>query len=73
MLIEIKVNPKAKLNKISKLDGTHYHIYTTAPPEKGKANKEAIKLLAKEFGVSKSRVEILKGLTNREKLVKVDL
>jgi uncharacterized protein (TIGR00251 family) len=73
MILKIKVIPKAKLNKITRLDDTHYHIYTTAAPEKGKANQAMIKMLAKELGIAKSRLEIIKGLTNRQKLVKVDL
>jgi uncharacterized protein YggU (UPF0235/DUF167 family) len=39
----------------------------------GVANKELIEQLAAHFGVSKSRVSILKGHTSRNKLVEVDV
>lgn len=44
-----------------------------APPVKGEANAELIKFLAKKYGVSKSRVEIVRGLTSKEKLVRIYL
>ncbi len=46
-------------------------IYLTAVPVQGKANKELIKLLAEKLGVSKSRIEIIKGEKSKEKVVKV--
>ena len=38
----------------------------------GAANDGVIRLLAEHFGVSKSRVEIVRGHTSRSKLVSVD-
>ncbi len=46
-------------------------IYLTAVPVDGKANKELIKLLAEKLGVSKSRIEIIKGEKSKEKVVEV--
>ena len=46
-------------------------IYLTAVPVQGKANRELIKLLAEKLGVSKSRVEIIKGEKSKEKIVEV--
>jgi hypothetical protein len=43
-----------------------------APPEKGKANKELIKLLAGALGVRKDQVEIVSGQRARRKRVRVD-
>ncbi|MEI7961735.1 MAG: DUF167 domain-containing protein [archaeon] len=45
-------------------------IKTTQIPDKGKANKEIVKKLQKEF---KARVVIVSGLKSREKLVKIEL
>ncbi len=39
----------------------------TAPPVDGKANKQAIKLLAKLFGVAPSRIDLIRGRTSRDK------
>ena len=45
--------------------------YIKAAPDKGKANKALIELVAKKYGVSKSKVKILTGQTNRNKVVEV--
>ncbi len=47
-------------------------IYLTAVPVDGKANKELIKLLAEKLGVSKSRIEIIKGEKNKEKIIEIN-
>jgi uncharacterized protein (TIGR00251 family) len=43
----------------------------TAAPVEGRANEVLLKFLAKEFGVTPSSVEIVKGLRSREKLIKI--
>ena len=40
-------------------------------PEKGKANKELIALLAKKFGVAKSQCQIVYGELDRYKKIKI--
>jgi len=40
-------------------------------PERGKANLELVKKLAKHFGVSSSQVHIITGLKSRKKIVEV--
>ena len=42
-----------------------------ARPEKGKANEEIVKKIAKYFGVPKSFVRIISGATSRKKIVEV--
>lgn len=46
-------------------------IYLTAVPVQGKANKELVKLLAGELGISKSKIEIIKGEKNKNKIIEV--
>lgn len=46
-------------------------IYLTAVPIQGKANKELIKLLSEKLGVSKSKIEIIKGEKNKEKIIEI--
>ncbi len=42
-----------------------------AVPEKGKANKELIRFLSKEFRTNKKNVRIISGAGSRVKLVKI--
>lgn len=43
----------------------------TKAPEGGKANQALIKLLAKEWKLAKSTIEVLKGDTNRNKVLHI--
>lgn len=52
------------------ITGTHdgmLRVSVTAAPEKGKANKAIIEVLADALGVSKSSVELAAGETSRSK------
>lgn len=44
----------------------------TAPPVEGAANQALVKLLAKALGLSKSKVQVIKGFKSREKRVLVE-
>jgi uncharacterized protein YggU (UPF0235/DUF167 family) len=43
----------------------------TQPPENGRANKALIRLLAKEWRVAKSSIQVTKGRTSRRKALSV--
>ena len=51
-------------------DGT-LKVRVKAAPEKGKANKEVVAVLAAEYGVRESDVEIVGGATDTVKLIKI--
>lgn len=51
-------------------DGT-LKIAVKAVPEKGKANLELIRYLAKEAGTAKSDIKIISGAGERLKLIKI--
>jgi uncharacterized protein (TIGR00251 family) len=46
-------------------------IAVRAEPQDGKANQEAIVLIANFFDISKSKISILNGLTDRRKRAKI--
>ena len=71
MKIFLKVKLKASQGKVVKIDETHYQVYVTQPPEKGKANKQIIKLLANYFDVSSSKINIIAGEKGKEKVVEL--
>ena len=54
-----------------KVSGDEISISIKSPPERGKANRELVKKLAKYFGVGEDRVRIVSGLASRKKLVEV--
>lgn len=71
MIINIKVIPRAKKERVT--DGDPLRVYVTAPPEDGRANDAAIKLLSKHFNVPKSQIKIIKGEKSREKIARIGL
>ena len=68
--LSVKVVPKSSRNEIVEVqtDGT-WRIKVAAAPEKGKANAELCDFLAKEFGVARSKVEVVTGHTSQRKQV----
>ncbi len=70
--IQVKVKPNAKQQKIEiQADGS-FLVSLKSPPVDGKANRELIEVLAKHFGVAKSRVSIRSGLSSRVKVVAIE-
>ena len=67
MILTVHVKPGARQNSLEWLDEDTVKISVTAPPEKGKANKAVIELLAEELGVAKSTIELIRGGTARMK------
>ncbi|MDP3948581.1 MAG: DUF167 domain-containing protein [bacterium] len=53
------------------VSGGEIAVGVMARPEKGKANEEIVKKIAKHFGVPKSAVRIVSGATSRKKIVEV--
>jgi len=71
MDILVKVIPYSSRTEIVEETENYLKIKLKAAPVQGKANAELIKFLAKKYRVSKSQVEIVKGLTSKEKLVRI--
>lgn len=73
--LEVKVTPKSSANyiKVEHIDDVTklIRVYVTVAAEGGKANNEVIKLLAKELGLPKSRLQIFKGHKTRNKIIKI--
>ena len=53
------------------LDGT-VKVYVTAAPEKGRANKAVVEMIAHRLGVPKGAVSIVSGEWSRTKLLAVE-
>jgi uncharacterized protein (TIGR00251 family) len=68
--LKIIVKPSYSKNSILGYDSNKkaLKIAVKAPPKKGKANQEVIKFISK---LLKKKVEIVKGLTSREKVLKI--
>ena len=75
--LTVKVTPNAKQTEILgpvEITGgeTALAIKLKAPPVDGKANAALIAFLAKALGVPRSQVTLVRGKTNRVKVVEID-
>ena len=71
MLLTVHVQPNAKKNELVWLDEDTCKVKLTAPATEGKANKALVDFLSETFGVAKSKIQIVRGLTARMKQVEV--
>lgn len=69
MILTIHVKPRAKKKSVEWVDEDTLKVSVTAPAEKGRANEAVIEAIAKELGIKKSAVEIIRGHTTRIKQV----
>lgn len=68
--VVVKVRPGAKIERVKEVNGV-LHIWTTAPPEKGRANARVVTLLANYLDVPKRAVHLTAGQHRREKIITI--
>jgi uncharacterized protein (TIGR00251 family) len=68
---EIRVTPRARQNKVQRQPDGSLKVYVTAPPEDGRANEAVVDVIAEWLGVKRREVEIVRGTTSRNKVVRV--
>ena len=71
MKINVRAVCSSSKQRVKKEHGV-YKVYVCASPEKGKANKEVVEVLSRFFNIKRTKVEILKGFTSREKVIHID-
>lgn len=72
--MRVKLTPNASFcgfkGTVSDADGAIYlKAYVQVAPEKGKANEELIKMLAKKLKVAKSNISVISGATEHYKKI----
>jgi uncharacterized protein (TIGR00251 family) len=70
--LNIKVQPRSHKQDITQTGAGSYRVRVVAPPSRGKANKEVIKIIADHFGLPASQVHIVRGKTIRDKVVAIE-
>ncbi|HEX2990586.1 MAG TPA: DUF167 domain-containing protein [Anaerolineales bacterium] len=70
--LAVRVTPRASRNEIVELldDGT-IKVRIASPPTDNEANDTLIEFLSQILGVPRSRLDIVAGLTGRDKLISV--
>ncbi len=71
MKIEVVVHPNSKNPRVEKDLIGMIHVYVTAPPLEGKANKAVVVSLSKFLKVKKSEIILIKGEKSKNKVFEV--
>ena len=72
MQVYVYIKPNSKhREEVVRADDGSLTAFTKAPAIEGRANEAAASLLAEHFGVSKSKVKLVRGHTSKYKLFEV--
>lgn len=71
MKISVTAKPRAKEEKMEKIDENHFVVFVKEPPVRGQANKAIMRALAEYFDIDVSRVKIVSGHTSRQKVIEL--
>jgi uncharacterized protein (TIGR00251 family) len=70
-VIEVEVTPGAPRSQIKSRTGGTFRAAVAAEPQKGRANRELVKLLAKTLDVRRSQIRITRGAHSRKKRLRI--
>ena len=71
VMVTLKPNSKHREEVVAGDDGS-LMVFTKSPAVEGRANEAAARLLAKYYGVSTSRIRLVRGHTSKHKVFEVD-
>ena len=73
MKVSVHIKPNSRhREEVVKNDDDTLTVYIKAPAIEGRANAAAIKLLAKHFKVTPSKVKLVRGATSKYKIFEID-
>jgi hypothetical protein len=70
-LIRLRVQPRARIERLEGLRGGYVRLRLAAPPVEGAANAACIAFLAKALGISRTQLHLQAGVRSRDKLVHI--
>lgn len=72
LVIPIAARPGQPRSAVLGVHGEALKVSVAAPPEKGKANDELVRFLAKALGLSRAQVTLVAGQGSRDKAVRLE-
>src|SRR5271165_2021084 len=67
VILPVRAQPGARRNEVRGIQDGALKVCVTQAPERGKANKAIVEVLAKWLGVRKSQIELISGETASQK------
>ncbi len=71
--LRLKVSAGASRRRVIGVHGGALKLSVTTAPEKGKANRDVLALVAETFGIAAGGIEILRGETSAEKVIRLPM
>ena len=71
LVLDLRVQPRARLDAFVEPIADQYRVKITAPPVDGKANAHLTRFLASTFGVPARQVELVGGAQSRNKRFRI--
>ena len=71
MLVKVKIFPNSKKEEIIKKSEDSFEVKVREKPEKGRANREAVRVLASYFKIPESKIRLIKGFKKRNKIFEI--
>jgi uncharacterized protein (TIGR00251 family) len=71
LILELRVQPRASRSEFAGAFGDRLRVRLQAPPVDGRANAALVEFLADAFDVPRAQVEIERGLSGRDKRVRI--
>jgi len=72
IVLSCRVQPNSSREGIGEITNNALIIRLNSPAVEGKANDALIRFLSKRLGIAKSRISIIQGERNRNKLVSIE-
>lgn len=73
MRLQVRVSPGAARERVLGWRGEALKVAVQAPPERGKANKAVVSLLAEVLGLPEASIRVVSGETSRDKVLELPL
>jgi len=71
-LLHVRVQPRARRDEVIGWDEGTLRLRVTAAPHDGEANRAVSRLLADTFGISLSRIVLVRGAASRDKFFRIE-
>jgi uncharacterized protein YggU (UPF0235/DUF167 family) len=70
--LPVRVTPRSSRNKLQLEPDASLRVWVTASPTDGQANDAVCEFVANALGIAKSRIDVIRGHTGRQKVLRID-
>lgn len=72
-VVEVKVVPKSSRQRVEVIEKNRLKVWVHSAPDRGRANEELREILAKHFGLARTKISLIKGERSRIKMFALDM